>query len=77
MVKARRPGPGLSDREVEVLRLMSRGMSRKQIGSQLFIADKTVARHIEHIYDKLGVNTRPGANGLRHAARLLSQEWVT
>jgi HD-GYP domain-containing protein (c-di-GMP phosphodiesterase class II) len=51
----------LSDREVEVLRLMARGMSRKQIGSQLFIADKTVARHIEHIYDKIGVNTRPGA----------------
>jgi ATP/maltotriose-dependent transcriptional regulator MalT len=52
---------GLSDREVDVLRLIARGMSRKQIGSQLYIADKTVARHIEHIYDKIGVNTRPGA----------------
>jgi DNA-binding CsgD family transcriptional regulator len=52
---------GLSDREVEVLRLMARGMSRKQIGGTLFIADKTVARHIEHIYAKIGVNTRPGA----------------
>jgi HD-GYP domain-containing protein (c-di-GMP phosphodiesterase class II) len=52
---------GLSEREVDVLRLMSRGMSRKQIGATLFIADKTVARHIEHIYDKIGVNTRPGA----------------
>ena len=68
---------GLSDREVEVLRLMARGMSRKQIGSQLFIADKTVARHIEHIYDKIGVNTRPGATVFAIQHGLLSQEWVT
>jgi response regulator RpfG family c-di-GMP phosphodiesterase/DNA-binding CsgD family transcriptional regulator len=52
---------GLSEREVEVLRLMTRGLSRKQIGAELFVADKTVARHIENIYDKIGVNTRPGA----------------
>ena len=68
---------GLSDREVEVLRLMARGMSRKQIGSQLVIADKTVARHIEHIYDKIGVNTRPGATVFAMQTGLLSQEWVT
>jgi HD-GYP domain-containing protein (c-di-GMP phosphodiesterase class II) len=52
---------GLSEREVDVLRLVAKGMSRKQIGATLFIADKTVARHIEHIYGKIGVNTRPGA----------------
>lgn len=59
---ARRTLPaGLSEREVEVLRLLARGLSRKQIAGELVIADKTVARHIENIYNKLGLNTRPGA----------------
>jgi response regulator RpfG family c-di-GMP phosphodiesterase len=52
---------GLSEREVDVLRLLSRGLSRKEIAQRLVIADKTVARHIENIYDKLGTNTRPAA----------------
>jgi DNA-binding NarL/FixJ family response regulator len=52
---------GLSEREVDVLQLMARGLSRKEIAGRLVIADKTVARHIEHIYDKIGVSTRPGA----------------
>jgi DNA-binding NarL/FixJ family response regulator len=46
---------------VDVLRLLSRGLSRKEIAERLVIADKTVARHIENIYDKLGTNTRPAA----------------
>ncbi len=52
---------GLSEREVEVLRLLAQGMSRKEIASELIIADKTVAHHIEHIYNKIGSSTRPAA----------------
>ncbi len=52
---------GLSQREVEVLRLAARGLSRREVGRELYIAEKTVAAHIEHIYDKIGVSTRAGA----------------
>jgi len=52
---------GLSEREVEVLRLVARGLSIKEIAHQLIIAPKTVDNHIQHIYAKIGVTTRAGA----------------
>jgi DNA-binding NarL/FixJ family response regulator len=52
---------GLSEREVEVLRLVGRGHSMKQIAGHLSIAEKTVDNHIQHIYNKIGVSTRAGA----------------
>ena len=55
-----RPG-GLSPREVEVLVLLSRGRTKKQIAAELVISAKTVSAHVEHIYIKLGVTTRGGA----------------
>jgi len=54
------PG-GLSDREVEVLSLMVRGLSNRRMAEILFISPKTVGHHVEHIYNKLGVSTRVGA----------------
>jgi HD-GYP domain-containing protein (c-di-GMP phosphodiesterase class II) len=54
------PG-GLTHREVEVLRLVARGGTNKAIGEQLFISPKTVGRHVENIYAKIGVSTRAGA----------------
>ncbi|MCA9907300.1 MAG: response regulator transcription factor, partial [Anaerolineae bacterium] len=51
----------LSERELEVLRLIARGLSNKQIGSQLSITEKTVEHHVTHIYNKIGVSTRAGA----------------
>jgi DNA-binding NarL/FixJ family response regulator len=51
----------LSEREVEVLRLVGRGHSMKQIAGHLSIAEKTVDNHIQHIYNKLGVSTRAAA----------------
>jgi DNA-binding CsgD family transcriptional regulator len=51
---------GLTDREVEVLRLLARGRSKKQIATALVIAPGTVHTHTVHIYDKLGVSTRAG-----------------
>lgn len=49
---------GLTAREVEVLRLLARGLSTKQIAAQLRISRKTAANHVEHIYTKLGVTNR-------------------
>jgi DNA-binding NarL/FixJ family response regulator len=52
---------GLSDREVEVLVLLARGMTNKQIGKRLFISPRTVGNHVAHIYDKTAVKTRAAA----------------
>jgi HD-GYP domain-containing protein (c-di-GMP phosphodiesterase class II) len=54
------PG-GLSDREVQVLRMVAKGKSDKHIGRTLFISEVTVHHHVRHIYDKIGVSTRAGA----------------
>jgi HD-GYP domain-containing protein (c-di-GMP phosphodiesterase class II) len=51
---------GLSDREVEVLRLLCRGGTNKEMASLLKISAKTVGHHVSHIYDKIGVSTRAG-----------------
>jgi DNA-binding CsgD family transcriptional regulator len=53
---------GLTSREVEVLALLVRGGSNKEIGSRLCISPKTVGNHVEHIYAKLGVSTRAEAS---------------
>ncbi len=52
---------GLTDREIEVLRLISRGASLKEVGEALVISPRTAAHHIQHIYDKIGVSTRAAA----------------
>jgi DNA-binding NarL/FixJ family response regulator len=51
----------LSEREVEVLRLVARQNTNKQIAQVLDIAPKTVERHVTNIYNKIGVTTRAGA----------------
>jgi LuxR family transcriptional regulator, maltose regulon positive regulatory protein len=48
----------LTDREREVLKLISLGMPNKQIGSKLFISEKTVKTHANHVFRKLGVTSR-------------------
>ncbi len=48
----------LAKRELEVAGLVAEGLSNKQIGVRLFISEATVASHIRHIMDKLGVNSR-------------------
>ena len=52
---------GLSERQVEVLRLLARGNSMKEIARVLSVSPKTVDNHIQHIYNKIGVSTRAGA----------------
>lgn len=54
--------PGrLTPREIEVLRLVARGASNREIADELVIAERTVARHISNIFIKLGVSTRTAA----------------
>ena len=61
-VRARREWPaGLTAREVEVLGLLARGCSNKQIAARLVVTPKTVSSHVEHIYAKLDVSSRAGA----------------
>jgi DNA-binding NarL/FixJ family response regulator len=52
---------GLTDREVEVLRIICRGGTKKQVAALLSISPSTVDHHIRHIYDKAAVQTRAGA----------------
>ena len=59
---ARRSWPaGLTAREVEVLGLVARGWSNKQIAQHLVLTPKTVSNHVEHIYRKIGVTSRAAA----------------
>jgi DNA-binding CsgD family transcriptional regulator len=52
---------GLSDRELEVLRLVSAGKSNREIAAALVISEHTVARHLQNIYTKLGLSSRAAA----------------
>jgi HD-GYP domain-containing protein (c-di-GMP phosphodiesterase class II) len=52
---------GLSDREVEVLRLIATGGSYREVAQRLVISPKTARHHIEHVYNKIGVSTRAAA----------------
>lgn len=52
---------GLTVREVEVLRLIASGKTNRTIASDLFLSQKTVARHVSNIFTKLDVNSRSAA----------------
>jgi DNA-binding CsgD family transcriptional regulator len=52
---------GLTPRELEVLRLVSTGLTNRGIADRLMLSDKTVARHLANIYSKLGLSSRSGA----------------
>jgi predicted ATPase/DNA-binding CsgD family transcriptional regulator len=60
------PPDGLTAREVEVLRLLAAGQSNQQIGAALVISLNTVARHISHIFDKIGAANRTEAANFAH-----------
>ncbi|MGH3245708.1 MAG: response regulator transcription factor, partial [Trebonia sp.] len=59
--------PALTPRESEVLRLMSRGLSNRQIGEELFISQKTASVHVSNILGKLGAATRTEAAAIARA----------
>jgi HD-GYP domain-containing protein (c-di-GMP phosphodiesterase class II) len=59
-IRRERPA-GLTQREVEVMRLVARGLSNRDMAEQLHLSADTVKHHIQHIYDKTGLSTRAGA----------------
>ena len=68
------PGPtpyGLTDRELEVLRLLAAGRTNTQIGAELYISHKTASVHVSNILRKLGVPGRVQAAALAERAGLL------
>jgi DNA-binding NarL/FixJ family response regulator len=52
------PAPVLTARELEVLRLVARGMSNKDVADQLFISENTVKNHVRNILEKLHLHSR-------------------
>jgi ATP/maltotriose-dependent transcriptional regulator MalT len=54
----------LTTRELEVLRLLALGRANRQVATALVISERTVARHLEHIYSKLGVSSRAAATSI-------------
>ena len=54
-------GEALSDREIDVLKLMAQGKSNKEIGSALFISEGTVKSHVKAIFAKMNVISRTEA----------------
>lgn len=57
----RSPRPKLTDREVEVLRLLATGAANKEIARALFVSEATVKTHVAHIFTKLDVDSRSRA----------------
>jgi DNA-binding NarL/FixJ family response regulator len=65
-------GNGLSERELEVLLMVARGMSNQQIAIALHLSEATVKRHLANIYPKIGVSSRGEA-----VRKALSEEWIS
>ncbi len=62
---------GLSERELEVLRLVASGKSNREIASKLVISEHTVARHLQNIYAKLGLSSRAAATAFAFERELV------
>jgi DNA-binding NarL/FixJ family response regulator len=65
-------GERLSARELEILLLVARGMSNRQISHALSLAEATVKRHLANLYPKMGVNSRGEAT-----RKALSEGWIS
>jgi len=61
----------LSEREAQVLRLIASGKTNRAIAEELFISEKTVARHVSNIFDKLGVSSRSAATAWAYQHHLI------
>jgi DNA-binding NarL/FixJ family response regulator len=62
---------GLTAREVEVLRLVAAGKTNRAIAGDLFLSDKTVARHVSNILTKLGLSSRAAATAYAYQHNLV------
>ena len=70
--KEQEPHEVLSEREIEVLRLATRGLSNKDIADELLLSARTVQGHLGHIFNKLNVSSRTEA-----VVCALKKGWVT
>lgn len=61
MGATQKPAAGLTQRELEVLALVARGLTNRAIAAELFISEKTVARHLSNMFTKLGLASRSAA----------------
>jgi DNA-binding CsgD family transcriptional regulator len=66
-----RAAGSLSERELQVLHLLAGGKTNRAIAADLFISEKTVARHVSNIFDKLGVSTRTAATAWAYQRNLI------
>jgi DNA-binding CsgD family transcriptional regulator len=69
--RSSKPRGGLSEREVQVLQLLAEGKTNRAIADSLFISEKTVARHVSNIFNKLGVSTRAAATATAYQRHLV------
>ena len=67
----RPPREALSERELQVLRLVAGGATNREAAARLFISEATIKTHLLHIYGKLGVRDRAGAVGEAYERGLL------
>ena len=68
---SRMSGEALTNREIDVLRLLARGRSNKEIGSDLFVSETTVKTHVRSIFTKLNVMSRTEAIGAANKRGLI------
>jgi len=54
-------GASFTQRQIQVLRLLARGLSNKQIGERLYVSERTVKAYLSSVFEKLGVNKRAAA----------------
>ena len=67
------PAPGLTRRESEVAALVARGLTNREIASQLYVSVRTVEVHVDHILTKLGFHTRTQLAAWAHEEGLLAR----
>ena len=61
---------GLTKREAEIARLARNGLSNKEIGEEMYIAESTVKKHMSHIFEKLAINSREELKEIVSARRI-------
>lgn len=71
VLTGQRPSGALTDREVEVLRLVSTGLTNRAIAGRLSLSEKTVARHLSNIFGKLGLSSRSAATAYAYENGLI------
>jgi DNA-binding CsgD family transcriptional regulator len=72
LVRADNVHPSLTNREIEILRWIADGKRDREIGTILNISSRTIQKHVEHILDKLQVETRGAAAAWWYQHNLLS-----